>query len=82
VLDAVAGGHFLSSGGSSGIFSFSAYGPPGTTYGVYVSNDLVTWTWLENVIIPYGSASAPVTDDTSVNYSNGYYYLGPPGPPP
>jgi hypothetical protein len=81
VLDAIAGGSYTPpSGGSSGSFSFTAYGPSGKEYGVYVSNNLVTWTWLENITIPGSSTKMTVTASTSMSYTQGYYYLGPPGP--
>lgn len=80
VLEAVSGGTFLSSGGGSGIMSFTAHGPPGMQYGVYASNDLVTWTWLKNITIPAGATSVSVTVYPSANYTQGYYSLGPPGP--
>jgi hypothetical protein len=80
VLETVSGGTFLSSGGGSGIMSFTAHGPPGMQYGVYVSNDLVTWTWLKNVTIPAGATSVSINAITSANYTQGYYSLGPPGP--
>jgi hypothetical protein len=75
VLERVSGASLV-----GGIFTFTAYGPPGTEYGVYVSTNLATWNFLENVSIPPGATSAQVNADTSVNYTQGYYYLGPPGP--
>jgi hypothetical protein len=75
VLETVSGASYM-----NGVFSFTAYGPPGMEYGVYVSTDLKTWTFLKNVTIPSGATSVAVTDDTTVNYTQGYYYLGPPGP--
>jgi hypothetical protein len=69
-------------GGSSyqnGAFTLTAMGPPGTTYGVYVSHDLINWTWLQNVTFPANS-TYPFTDPNAGNYTGGYYELGPPGP--
>jgi hypothetical protein len=75
VLETVTGASFV-----GGVFTFTAYGPSGMEYGVYVSNDLTTWNFLKNVVIPSGATSVSVTDNTSTNYTHGYYYLGSPGP--
>ncbi|MDE3066313.1 MAG: hypothetical protein KGJ60_02050 [Verrucomicrobiota bacterium] len=75
VLAAVSGASYNA---GTGVFTFAVSGPPGT-YGVYVSRDLMTWTWLQNVTFTANNPTQTLTDLTA-NYSQGYYSLGPPGP--
>ena len=63
--------------GTPPCFWFDVMGPPGPPYGVYVSTDLINWTWLQNV----NFNSSPIQQVTDCGGSaQAYYYLGPPGP--
>ncbi len=64
---------------SGGTFTLTVTGPPGT-YGVYVSRDLINWTWIENVTFTPSSPSQTATDTGAGDFMDGYYELGPPGP--
>ena len=63
--------------GTPPCFWFDVMGPPGPTYGVYVSTDLMTWNWLQNVNFNLSRVQQVMDCGGS---AQAYYDLGPQGP--
>ena len=58
---------------SSGACTFTVSGAPGSTYDVYYSGDLVTWTYLESVTNSGGTVT--ITDNTANGVAQRFYRL-------